>query len=132
MKQSSTTLAGPPSECQSTGNDSPKTNVLRLKLELSRELLSPTLPSFMCRSLIPIDLDSVTGGKSGATIRNLMGTVYKQVKPMLKKGVDASKLYFATSDGFFLPPNGLISTTWRPDEPLHMLTWQTEDSSPKQ
>lgn len=51
---------------------------------------------------------------------------------MLKKGVDASKLYFATSDGFFLPPNGSLETTLRPNEPLHLLTWQAKDAPKEQ
>ena len=69
--------------------------------------MSQKLPSFMARTLIPVelkDLNKENCGK-GRTVRNLMAFVYKQVQPMLRAGIDPGKLYFTTQDGFFLPPN---------------------------
>ena len=74
---------------------------------MSEDLLSQKVPSFMARTLIPVklkDLNKENCGK-GRTVRNLMAFVYKQVRPMLRAGIDSGKLYFTTQDGFFLPPN---------------------------
>ena len=74
---------------------------------MSEDLLNEKMPSFMARTLIPVklkDLNTENSGK-GRTVRNLMAFVYRQVRPMLRTGIDPGKLYFTTEDGFFLPPN---------------------------
>ena len=79
--------------------------ILRLKLEMSPDLLLPHLPSFFAKTVLPVNLqrDSVT------TVRNLMSFVFDQLKPMLRKETDTQKLYFTTKDGFFLPPNANVA-----------------------
>ena len=79
--------------------------ILRLKLEMSPDLLLPHLPSFFAKTVMPVDLQS----SSVITVRNLMSFVFDQLKPMLRKETDTQKLYFTTKDGFFLPPNAKIA-----------------------
>ena len=94
--------------------------ILRLKLEMSPDLLQPHLPSFFAKTVMPVDLHS----SSVITVRNLMSFVFDQLKPMLRKETDTQKLYFTTKDGFFLPPNANVAAVISAEEPVCLLTWQ--------
>ena len=107
---------------------------MKLRLVMDQNLLKSRLPVFMARTILPLDpvalckaqqkdQDSKSAGSSpreaasveSLTVLTLMAFVYKQVKPMLRSGVDPGKLYFTSQDGFFLPPNATLSSVL--DEP---------------
>ena len=63
---------------------------------------------------MPINLGSVSkekGSNSQITVKDLMVCVFAQVKSMLRKDVDRSKLYFTTEDRYFLPPTASLEAT---------------------
>lgn len=88
--------------------------MIRLKLHIASTLLNPSLPAYLSKTLLPINLDSVSkvkGSLEQVTIKDLMVCVFTQVKSLLKKDVDRSKLYFTTVDDYFLPPTASLVNT---------------------
>ena len=89
---------------------------------MAKHILKPQLPAFMAKTLLPVELSALKRPQSEATVRSLMAYVFKQVRPMLRNDIDSQKLYLATSDGYFLPPNAPLMTTVNPIEPLLLST----------
>ena len=105
------------------------TDTMNVRLEIEPCLLKAELPSFMAKTLMPICSKKV--GESG-TVRSLLSFIYRQVKPMLKAGIEPARLYLTTSDGFFLPPNALIGLTVSSKEAIKLMTWQKGIESTEQ
>ena len=81
------------------------------------------LPPFMAKTILPIKEDRLTDSNKACTVHSLMAYVYKQVKPIMRAGVDPGKLYLATQDGFFLPPFAVLKEVLNPAEHICLLTW---------
>ena len=88
--------------------------MIRLKLHISKTLLNKDLPPYLSKTLLPINLKTLTkvkGSLEKLTIKDLMVYVYAQVTSMLKEDIDRSKLYFTTIDDYFLPPTASLVNT---------------------
>ena len=74
--------------------------MLRFKLQIDANIVKPSVPPEMLKTLIIMAQGSITNTK------DLLGAILSQISILIdQKEVDLENLYLATQDGFMFPPN---------------------------